>query len=114
MHYSLVCLSDVHALCSVCSTSGVVVMLLLNCTVRCNEMVFNSHICFYFKLILKVNTKEGLGEEIKIIYLFLDVECENYALEYSHVQSTYFLCVCFISVSVCFNVFSRGGEKHSV
>lgn len=49
-------------------------------------MVFNSHICFYFKLILKVNTKEGLGEEMKIIYLFLDVECENYANEYSSIK----------------------------
>jgi hypothetical protein len=49
-------------------------------------MVFNSHICFYFKLMLKVNTKEGLGEVIKIIYLCLDVECENYANEYSSIK----------------------------
>jgi hypothetical protein len=35
---------------------------------------------------LKVNTKEGLGEEIKIIYLFLGVECENYANEYSNIK----------------------------
>jgi hypothetical protein len=41
---------------------------------------------FYFKLMLKVNTKEGLGEETKIIYLFLDVECENYANEYSSIK----------------------------
>jgi len=39
MHYSLVCFSDVHAVCSLCSTSGVVVLLLLNCTIRWNEMV---------------------------------------------------------------------------
>lgn len=86
MHYSRVCLSDMHALCSLCSTSGVVVMLLLNCIIRWNEMVFNSHICFYFKLMLEVNTKEELGEEIKIIYLFLDVECESYANDYSSMK----------------------------
>lgn len=34
----------------------------------------------------KVNTKEGLGEEIKIIYLFLDVECENYTNDYSSIK----------------------------
>lgn len=60
--------------------------LLLNCFIRCNEMVFNSHICCYCKLMPKVNTKEGLGEEIKIIYLFLDVECENYTNDYSSIK----------------------------
>jgi len=49
-------------------------------------MVFNCHICFYFKLMLKVNTKEELGEEIKIIYMFLDVECENCANEYRSIK----------------------------
>jgi hypothetical protein len=35
---------------------------------------------------LEVNTKEELGEEIKIIYLFLDVECESYANDYSSMK----------------------------
>jgi hypothetical protein len=49
-------------------------------------MVFSSHVCFYFKPMLNVSTKEGMGEESKINYLFLDVECENYANEYSSVK----------------------------
>jgi len=35
---------------------------------------------------LKVNTKEELGEETKIIYLFLDIECENYTNDYSSIK----------------------------
>jgi hypothetical protein len=38
---------------------------------------------------LNVNTKKGMGEESKINYricLVLDVECENYANEYSSIK----------------------------